>query len=1295
MKPDSACELPPAGPPATEELSLSARQTLLWLDDQLYPESRYHNLVQLIDIQGDLDVSRFGQAFADTVAHRDALRLSVHRHDAKQVILDKPAPPLVPMDLDPGQLDAFIAERSVRLLNTGGFLWDVALLRLGPKRYVFFFCQDHIATDGLSMACLVRDLEERYLGKPIEAAPSFREYLQSEAEHRRSAKAKTDKAYWDSKVAGGAPPLRPYGLVRTETSIALDRVWVDADPALVRKLLESTKDEAFASKSHGFSRLLILTTALAALLYRTTGNREVLLASPFGNRRGPFKRTMGLLMEQIFLRIGIEEGDTLASLARRVREELHTALDHTPTCVSDHGIEYVTLNLLPPQLTQFAGMPAYLQFSPTPTIPGAQPGQGDMRDTLGLWVMDYAQGALKVGFDFHHDTFDSHSQAKMPAHFLRVLGALARDLNTPLDTISLIDPDERAPLLEACKGPEPAGAAPDVVVRFSEVAKARASHTAVIGPDATLTYEELDAITNRLARRLRSLGVTRDSRVGVAVPRGAGELAALLATLKAGGAYVPVDPSHPVERVRVILGDAAPQVLVAPTDSPLAAALPEGATFLALDTLAEATRGFDDAPLTETFAEQQLAYILFTSGSTGRPKGVEVGRGAFANFLRSMAHTPGLSQDERLLAITTTTFDIAGLELFLPLFVGATVVIVDRETATDPRRLRNRLECDDVSIMQATPATWRLLLDSGYQGNGRLRMFIGGEALNPELAARLVKCGSELWNLYGPTETTVWSSVERIRPQDPRVTIGRPIDHTQIYVLDTALQLVPERVIGEIYIGGKGLARGYHGRPDLTAERFVPDPFGKPGDRIYRTGDLGRLLPDGRFECLGRADNQVKIRGYRIELGEIETALRTVPGVQEVVVTLSPQKGQAEPRLVAYWVGEADREALFERAREKLPQYMIPSAYLRLTSFPLTTSGKIDRKALPEAEPIKTAAAVVRLPVSKLEVRIAQIFSEVLGVSPVGVDQDFFELGGTSVLVIQARERFEKEFGLELPLRIFFKSPTVTALAVHLERTSEQLDHGCLVQLKPGHGKRALFLIHDADGEVLLYRNLAMRMPQDMAVYGLVPAKDGRLASVHLTIEAMAAHYEKEIRSCQPQGPYYMGGLCAGGVIAYEVARRLMQAGERVGLLALIESVSPQAPLRGNSLSKTRLQRAASLVLSVRATGVPHVLSELGQRFKNMVRYEASHRARKLLATSLLYADQHHIVSKTSWPSWLPVPSIREIYFKAVSCYSPKEAPGLPALLVCAPSREVETMRPASIPAPPPILAGPHSSGQA
>ena len=427
----------------------------------------------------------------------------------------------------------------------------------------------------------------------------------------------------------------------------------------------------------------------------------------------------------------------------------------------------------------------------------------------------------------------------------------------------------------------------------------------------------------------------------------------------------------------------------------------------------------------------QLAYILFTSGSTGRPKGVEVLRGGFANFLRSMAREPGLREDDRFLAVTTTTFDISGLELFGPLWVGGTAVIVDRQTSLDPRLLCSVLERARVTVLQATPATWGMLVGEGWTGSHGLRMLCGGEALSRDLADRLLERGSELWNLYGPTETTVWSTLDRVHPDGTPISIGRPIDRTRVCVLDEAGHLVPPGVVGEIFIGGDGVARGYRGRPDLTAERFLPDPFGAPGSRFYRTGDLGRLLDDGRFECLGRTDHQVKVRGFRIELGEVEAVLRALAGVREVVV-VAARNGTDDPRLVAYWVGDASRQALQARAREALPPYMVPSAYARLEAFPLTTSGKVDRKALPRPDDSVVAEpspAPVERPRNDTETRVASVWREILGLESVGIDQEFFALGGTSLLAVKARSLLEREFGHEIPLRAFFENPTVRSIA--------------------------------------------------------------------------------------------------------------------------------------------------------------------------------------------------------------------------------------------------------------------------
>jgi amino acid adenylation domain-containing protein len=500
--------------------------------------------------------------------------------------------------------------------------------------------------------------------------------------------------------------------------------------------------------------------------------------------------------------------------------------------------------------------------------------------------------------------------------------------------------------------------------------------------------------------------------------------------MKAGGAYLPLDPTHPPERLQGIIEDAAPEAVLASR----ASFLTGKARAIAVDGIEDVVADQPQDPISVAASPEQLAYLLFTSGSTGRPKGVEITRRALANFLHSMARCPGLRAEERLLAITTTSFDIAELELFLPLWVGATAVIADSETTHDPRRLRRALESKRIDVMQATPATWRLLLEAGWRGDGRLRMLCGGEDMSPALADRLLRAGGELWNMYGPTEATVWSTLRKIEPGYDQITIGEPIDNTQVYVLDEALRRVRVGDEGELWIGGAGLARGYHGRPQLTSERFVQNPFGAPGDRIYRTGDLGRQLPDGRFVCLGRIDSQVKIRGFRIELGEISALIDQDPGVREsvVIVTDSPQ---GEKELAAYVVkrgADVDVAAIRQSLRRGLPEYMVPATFTFIDRLPLTVNGKLDVRALPAPE--RRAARSDGPPAegSALERDIADIWRAVLNVPQPGLDQNFFDVGGNSIHVAEVHARLQQRLGRQFPITELFAHSTVRALAAHL-----------------------------------------------------------------------------------------------------------------------------------------------------------------------------------------------------------------------------------------------------------------------
>jgi thioesterase domain-containing protein/acyl carrier protein len=469
--------------------------------------------------------------------------------------------------------------------------------------------------------------------------------------------------------------------------------------------------------------------------------------------------------------------------------------------------------------------------------------------------------------------------------------------------------------------------------------------------------------------------------------------------------------------------------------------------------------------------------------------------------------------------------------------------------------MRQRLEKGDITIMQATPATWRLLLEAGWRGDGKLRMFCGGESLSPALANRLLAAGGELWNVYGPTETTVWSSLERIVPDYNRITIGKPIDETQFYILDEAMRPVPMGQEGEIWIGGKGLARGYRGRPELTAERFIQNPNGPDGDRIYRTGDLGRKLADDRFECLGRLDHQVKIQGFRIELGEIETVLRAVPGVNEALV-IADRRQEGHARLLAYWVGPAEREDLIEAAQHKLPAYMVPAAFVPLQVVPLNTNGKIDFKRLPKPEIAGLSKSSATRPPSQIESRIMEVWARVLGSARVPIDQSFFTLGGTSALALMMVARLEQELGVELSLQAFFAAPTVEGIAANIGKTFSP-DAPIVVRLRLGQPEKApLFCLFG----VTLYRDLALELTEDRSVFGIhiplryVPGRDPRP-----TLQQIGERYVELIRRQQSQGPYHLLGLCFGGIVAYEVASQLRAMGEPVAAVIVIDAVLPTA----------------------------------------------------------------------------------------------------------------------------------------
>jgi amino acid adenylation domain-containing protein len=682
---------------------------------------------------------------------------------------------------------------------------------------------------------------------------------------------------------------------------------------------------------------------------------------------------------------------------------------------------------------------------------------------------------------------------------------------------------------------------------------------AIVCGARTMSYRDLHQRSNQLARYLQKHGVGPGVLVGLMVDRSPDLLVALLGIMKAGGAYVPLDPAYPKDRIHLILEDSAAPVIL--TDQALADTLLDSAAeTIYLDTLwpAIAHECADDLPC--SVGPGNLAYVLYTSGSTGKPKGVQIEHRSVVNFLISMQRQPGLAADDVLLAVTTISFDIAGLELFLPLVTGAKVALASREQAADPVQLQALLASSQATVMQATPATWRMMLESGWTGNPGLKVLCGGESLPPDLSNQLVPRCNELWNMYGPTETTIWSSVYRVDSELAQTApIGRPISNTTMYVLDSRGEPVPTGVLGELYIGGAGLARGYQNLPDFTAERFVASPF-EPGKRLYRTGDLASYLPDGNLRFHGRADFQVKIRGFRIELGEIETVLAKHASVERVVVAVRESR-PGEQMLVAYIVPKPEQDVVPAELRahleQSLPGYMSPAAFVKLDELPLTDNGKINRRALPAPEWSRLETVSKTAPRDQLELILVRIWQRVLHLSSVGVDDNFFDLGGHSLLAVRLLSEVEKVVGWKIPLAILFRGSTVASLAKLLREGSESDPEPLVVEFQASRGDAApLFAVAEPGVRSLGYALLARHLGEDQPFYKL-QAQGIRIKDRPLNLQelrSLARQYVAGTRAVQPQGPYLITAMCGGCQIAEQMILQLEEQGQEVALFAIFDT---------------------------------------------------------------------------------------------------------------------------------------------
>lgn len=1072
--------------PRDRALPLSFGQQRLWFLDRLEGPSATYTMPLAVRLSGSLNIGALEKALVEIVRRHEILRanftIPAESLDGQPVvqIRDTAECPLPVLDRsaqtsaqtsangmpDEAEVQHWVAEAAQECFDLAtDRLLRARLIRLSETSHLFLLSMHHIVSDGWSLGVFVRELVSLYeafcqgLPSPLpELSIQYVDYADWQRQRLQGEFLEAQLTYWRSQLAGAPgvldlPTDRPRPPIQTYHGRSLSCV-LDAELSTGLHRLSQTA---------GTTLFMTLLAGFAILLSRYSGQDDIVIGTAVANRNHPaIEALIGLFINTLVLRLDLSGDPSVPDFLQRVRHTCLQAYEH-----QEVPFEQLVEDLKPPR---------NLSHSPLFQVTfDVQNAPLDTRWTplemSGLNLVPVEQEALAAKFDlslsveetgpelfavwnYNPDLFDAATISRLMGHYRVLLQGMLDKPHELLARLPLLDESERQQLLYTCNDTsQHYPRQPTFLALFDTRVERAPDRIAVRFHDASLSYRQLHDRATRLAAYLQSLQLGPESLVAVCVERSLEMLIGLLGILKAGATYIPLDPAYPRERLAQVLEDAQPPVVL--IQASLETSLPETtAQVVCLDrdwpSIAEA----QPSRLGHSAAPDNAAYVIYTSGSTGRPKGVQVSHRALLNFLVSMQREPGLGQPDVLLAVTTISFDIAGLEMYLPLIAGAQLLLADRETALDGRQLHAMLHTHGVTCLQATPATWRVLVETGWQPPASLRVLCGGEALPVDLADQLLQSDVQLWNLYGPTETTIWSAVRRVSrsPSEPedwgesrlatgRVEpIGSPINNTQLYILDRHYQPVPVGIAGELYIGGDGLARGYLKRPGLTAHSYVPDPFsGTVGGRLYRTGDLACRLANGQIDFLGRLDFQVKVRGYRIELGEIEATLRGQPDISQAVV-VAREDTPGNKRLVAYLVASGEyppeTDGLRTRLKDSLPEYMIPSAFVMLDNLPLTQNGKVNRQALPAPDHIRPdLRAAFVAPRAELESTIAGIWCQALQVDTIGIDDNFFDLGGHSLLMTQVYEALRKRIERPLQLVELFQYPTIRTLASWLARS--------------------------------------------------------------------------------------------------------------------------------------------------------------------------------------------------------------------------------------------------------------------
>jgi enterobactin synthetase component F len=1122
--------------PMPDALPLLAAQEGIWTGQEYDRDSPAFNTAEYVEIRGPVDVDLLSAAIQRAVTEADALH-AVFEADEEgrtwQRFRAERGCPLNVVDVqaEPDPTASALEWMRVDLAAPVDLRRDVlfhhAIFLLGPEHVLWYQRVHHIALDGYGLSLVARRVAEVYTALVEGREPARQSFgsLASVAEEDRayaeSAKYAAAREYWVGTATGRPAPVvlarRNAKLARSVIRVGAD--FDDAIPAL----------KAVASPA-GAMWTETLAAAFAAYLHRMTGADEITLALPVMVRLGSVSvRVPCMVTNVVPLWVRVPPGATFTDLTRQVSTQLREGRPHLryryeqlrrdlKLVASERKLFGPSVNIMPfDYRLRFAGLPGVVHNVSAGLI-----------EDLAVHIYDRADGhGLRIVLDANPNCYD---HAELTGHldrFMTFLERIARRPDVPVTDIGLLLPGERQLLLGVWN--DTARELPDVTVPelFEAQVERTPDRTALVAGDATLTFAELDDKADRLARWLVERGAGPDTYVGLLLPRTSDAVVALLAVLKAGAAYVPIDPDYPAKRVATIIADSRPVVVLEE--------LP------ALDRRS-------DVDLPEA-GPRHAACLIYTSGSTGTPKGVVIEHRGLVNLFYHHCETlirPNAGGTVRRAALSASLSFDTSWEGLLWLLDGHELHFVDDDLRRQPVAFLDYVSTCEIDFMDITPTYAEELVSIGFLEPGRRRpavLALGGEATGPALWTTLREAGLTVYNLYGPTECTVdtlWCRLD----ESPDPIVGRPLTNTRAYVLDGQRKLVPPGVVGELYFGGAPVARGYHERPELTAERFLDDPFAQ--GRMYRTGDLARWRADGTLEFLGRADDQVKIRGFRIEPGEIEAVLAGHPAVAQAAV-IPREDAPGLQRLVGYVVvtGGVEPAELRQFLADRLPDYMVPPAYVILDRIPRNTNGKLDRAALPAPDVVAVAG---RPPRDEREKVLCGLFAALLGLDGIGVDDDFFSLGGHSLLVAKLIVRVREEFGVTIGIRTVFEAPTVAKLAAALGKNSGDGATDALVALRAKGSLPPLFCVAPATGLALSYTGLLARLP-DRPVYGL------QLLGARMeTVSDMAAASVRRIREIQPVGPYHLLGASFGGLVAHEMGVQLQDLGQPVALLALLDS---------------------------------------------------------------------------------------------------------------------------------------------